>query len=142
MGGFGNKRGGKIGREFKAGDKNTKSLFYKKQKYIIPRDNQTRKKTSHHHTPRSLQKTKQKPIEIVAVDEEVVETFTQIEAAEEVVLPSIISSAVPTEPQMPRELWSTKETNDVGKNGKMASDFMIRRLSGGPLQNPEGLKKL
>ena len=99
------------------------------------------KKASHHHAPRSPQKTKQKPIEIVTDDEEVVETFTQIEAAEEVVSPSLISSAV-TEPQMPRELRSTKETNDVGKNGKMASDFMIRRLSGGPLQNPEGLKKL
>ena len=128
----------------KAGDRNTKSPSFNKEKLTVQPSVKRKalRKASHHHTPRSPQKTKQKPIEIVTDDEVVVETFTQIEAAEEVVLPSIISSAVPTEPQMPRELWSTKETNDVGKNGKMASDFMIRRLSGVTLQNPEGLKKL
>ncbi len=61
------------------------------------------RKASHHHTPRSPQKTKQKPIEIVTDDEEVVETFTQIEAAEEVVLPHIDVSPADAE-QVAEEL--------------------------------------
>ena len=55
---------------------------FTKETTIIPR-NQTRKKT-HHHTPRSPQKRAR-----MEAAEEVVETFTQIEAADEVVLPHI-----------------------------------------------------
>ena len=138
----------------KAGDKNTKSLSYKKQKYIIPRDNQTRKKASHHHTPRSPRKKRQETVSPSTIAEPLssVSLVAVSPVAEPLSSVSLVAVSPIAEPLssvslvaqelMPRELRSTKDTNDVGNNGKMASDFMIRRLSGGPLQNPEGLKKM
>ncbi len=129
----------------------TRPAFTKER--LIAQPNARRKivAATHHHELRSPQKKRQKP---VTEDEEEDGKDIQPSAIEvETVSPCIISSTVaePLSSQsvslfaqevMPRELRSTKDTNDVGKNGKMASDFMIRRLSGGPLQNPEGLKKL
>ena len=82
----------------KAGGKDTKDPSFHKQRYIIPRDNQTRKKVSHHHTPRSPQKRAR-----IEAAEEVVGTFTQIEAADEVVLPHIDVSPADAE-QVAEEL--------------------------------------
>ena len=107
----------------KAGGKDTKDPSFHKQRYVIPRDNQTRKKDkepSHHHAVRSPQKKRQKP---VTEDEEEDGEDIQPSAIEvETVSPCIISSTVaePLSSQsgslvaqevMPRELRSAKHNN-------------------------------
>ena len=106
MGGFGNKRGGKIGREFKAGTKDNTRPSFKKERLNVQQTNALRKKVaeSHHHTPRSPQKR------------------TRMEAA--VDLPCDVSSAdaepfaepLSTVELMPRELRSAKNNNRKRKN--------------------------
>ena len=43
MGGFGNRRGGKIGRQYKAGTKNTKHTSFKKERLNVQQTNALRK---------------------------------------------------------------------------------------------------
>ena len=81
--GFGKKHGF---YKQKAGTKNKKHASFKKERLNVQQTNALRKivAESHHHTPRSPQKRAR-----IEAAEEVVETFTQIEAAKEVVLPHI-----------------------------------------------------
>ena len=120
MGGFGNKRGGKIGREFKAGTKDNTRPSFKKERLNVQQTNALRKRVaaSHHHELRSPQK-RAKP-----------NNFAQIEAAAEVVVPHIDVYPADAEPfaepfseLMPRELRTSK-----GASAQYVPVITARRL--------------
>ena len=97
----------------KAGDKNTKSPSYHKQRYIIPRDKSRKKdeQLSHHHAVRSPQKRARieaavdVPCDVSPAD---VEPFAE---------PSPVAEPLSTVELMPRELRSA--TNNNNKNARI-----------------------
>ena len=131
----------------KAGDKNTKSPSFHKQRYIIPRDNQTQKKASHHHTPRSPQKKRQETVSPSTIAEplssvSLVAVSPVTEPLSSVSLVAVSPVAEPLcyapvpEELMPRALRSSEKT--VRKNdGKYTPSFLKRRRVAGPQQSPE-----
>ena len=128
MGGFGNQRGGKIGRQYKAGTKNTKHPSFNKEKYI-PRDKSRKKdeQPSHHHAVRSPQKRARieaavdLPCDISPADAELfAEPFPVAE-------PSPVAEPLSTVELMPRELRSAKNNNNKRKKyGKNSPIFILK----------------
>ena len=116
-------------RKHKAGDKNTKSPSYHKQRYIIPRDKSRKKdeQLSHHHAVRSPQKRARMeaavdlPCDISSIDAEpFAEPFRVAE-------PSPVAEPLSTVELMPRELRSAKNNKKKRKNdGKNSPTFILK----------------
>ena len=130
----------------KLGTKNKKHPSFKTERTIIPRDNQTRKKTPH-HTPRSPQKKRQETVSpstiaeplssvsLVAVSP-VAEPLSSVSLVAVSPVAEHLSYAPVPEEVMPRALRSSEKT--VRKNdGKYTPSFLKRRRVAGPQQGPE-----
>ena len=113
----------------KAGDKNTKSPSFHKQRYIIPRDKSRKKdeQLSHHHLVRSPQKRTRMeaavdlPCDVFPVD---AEPFAE---PSPVALPFPVAEPLSTVKLMPLELRSTKNNNKKRKHyGKNSPPFILK----------------